>query len=31
MWLKIPGWLLARRVTLYYNGLKANEVFWKET
>jgi hypothetical protein len=26
-----PDWLQARRVTLYYNGVKANEVFWRET
>ena len=31
IWLKTPGWLLARHVTLYDNGLKANEVFWTET
>ncbi|MFZ4689911.1 MAG: hypothetical protein ACOYLS_11785 [Polymorphobacter sp.] len=26
--LKQPDWLQARKVTLYYNGVKANEVFW---
>ena len=26
--LKNPDWLQARKVTLYYNGVKANEVFW---
>lgn len=26
--LKDPNWLQARKVTLYYNGVKANEVFW---
>ena len=26
--LKNPNWLQARKVTLYYNGVKANEVFW---
>lgn len=26
-----PDWLQARRVTLYYNGVKANEVFWRDT
>ena len=26
-----PRWLQARHVTLYYNGVKANEVFWTET
>ena len=31
VWIKNPGWLQARHVTLYYNGRKANEVFWKET
>ena len=29
IWLKTPGWLLARHVTLYYNGLKTNEFFGK--
>jgi len=24
-------WLQARHVTLYYNGVKANEVFWTDT
>jgi hypothetical protein len=29
---RLPGsrWLQARHVTLYYNGAKANEVFWRE-
>jgi len=26
--LQNPDWLQARKVTLYYNGVKANEVFW---
>lgn len=26
-----PRWLQARHVTLYYNGAKANEVFWTTT
>ena len=26
-----PRWLQARHVTLYYNGVKANEVFWTDT
>ena len=26
--LKNPDWLQARKVTLYYNGVKANEVHW---
>lgn len=26
-----PNWLQARHVTLRYNGVKANEVFWTET
>ena len=26
--LKNPDWLQARKVTLYYNGVKANEVYW---
>jgi hypothetical protein len=26
--LRDPDWLQARKVTLYYNGVKANEVFW---
>lgn len=26
-----PRWLQARHVTLYYNGVKANEVFWTTT
>lgn len=26
-----PRWLQARHVTLYYNGVKANEVFWTRT
>ncbi len=25
------GWLQSRHVTLYYNGVKQNEVFWRET
>ena len=29
--LKSPDWLQARHVTLYYNGVKANEVFWTTT
>lgn len=29
--LKHPRWLQARHVTLYYNGVKANEVFWRDT
>ena len=29
--LKNPRWLQARHVTLYYNGVKANEVFWTKT
>lgn len=28
--LKNPEWLQARKVTLYYNGVKANEVFWQD-
>lgn len=28
--LKNPDWLQARKVTLYYNGVKANEVFWRD-
>lgn len=30
---RLPGsrWLQARHVTLYYNGVKSNEVFWRET
>jgi hypothetical protein len=31
VWLKAPGWLQARRVTLYYDGVKANEVVWERT
>jgi hypothetical protein len=31
VWLKQPGWLQARRVTLYYDGVKANEVYWRRT
>jgi hypothetical protein len=29
---RLPGsrWLQARHVTLYYNGVKANEVFWSD-
>jgi hypothetical protein len=29
---RLPGsrWLQARHVTLYYNGVKANEVFWRD-
>jgi hypothetical protein len=29
---RLPGsrWLQARRVTLYYNGVKANEVLWRD-
>ncbi len=26
-----PDWLQARKVTLYYNGVKANEVTWRDT
>lgn len=26
-----PRWLQARHVTLYYNGVKSNEVFWRTT
>lgn len=26
-----PRWLQARHVTLYYDGVKANEVFWTDT
>lgn len=26
-----PDWLQARHVTLYYNGVKSNEVFWRDT
>ncbi len=29
--LKNPDWLQARHVTLRYNGVKQNEVFWTET
>lgn len=29
--LENPRWLQARRVTLYYNGVKANEVVWEKT
>ncbi len=29
--LTAPDWLQARHVTLYYNGVKANEVFWTTT
>jgi hypothetical protein len=29
--LKNPDWLQARKVTLYYNGVKQNEVTWRET
>lgn len=28
---KGSGWLQARHVTLYYNGVKQNEVFWRVT
>jgi hypothetical protein len=28
--LKNPDWLQAKKVTLYYNGVKANEVFWDD-
>jgi uncharacterized protein (DUF1330 family) len=28
--LQNPRWLQARKVTLYYNGLKQNEVYWEE-
>jgi hypothetical protein len=31
VWLATPGWLQARKVTLYYNGIKANEVVWEHT
>jgi hypothetical protein len=31
VWLATPGWLQARKVTLYYNGVKANEVVWEHT
>ena len=26
-----PRWLQARKVTLYYDGVKANEVYWTTT
>ena len=26
-----PRWLQARKVTLYYNGVKSNEVYWTKT
>lgn len=29
--LKNPNWLQARKVTLYYNGVKANDVYWTKT
>ncbi len=29
--IETPRWLQARHVTLYYNGVKANEVFWQKT
>ncbi len=29
--LETPRWLQARKVTLYYNGVKSNEVFWDKT
>lgn len=29
--IETPRWLQARHVTLYYNGVKANEVFWSKT
>ena len=29
--LKNPDWLQARKVVLYYNGVKANEVYWTKT
>ncbi len=29
--LKNPRWLQARKVTLYYNGVKANTVYWTKT
>ena len=29
--LKNPRWLQARTVTLYYNGVKANTVYWTKT
>ncbi len=29
--LKNPRWLQARKVTLYYDGVKANEVYWTRT
>ena len=29
--LKNPDWLQARKVTLYYNGIKSNEVYWTRT
>jgi hypothetical protein len=29
--LRRPRWLQARKVTLYYNGVKANEVYWNKT
>lgn len=30
---RLPGsrWMQARKVTLYYNGVKSNEVFWRDT
>jgi hypothetical protein len=27
---KAPGWTQARKVTLYYNGVMANQVFWTD-
>ena len=29
--LKNPDWLQARKVVLYYNGVKSNEVYWTKT
>lgn len=29
--LRNPRWLQARKVTLFYNGVKANEVYWTKT
>ncbi len=29
--LKNPNWLQARKITLYYNGIKQNEIYWTRT
>jgi hypothetical protein len=29
--LKNPRWLQARKITLYYNGAKQNEIYWQRT